>query len=160
MKRVLRYTLPAVALLALTALLLWFRGDIGIPRSRIAADVRADLPAGALLQAEYGEKLAAVLVETEGEPALRVYVNRPGLSFGWFFRYGGSAPAGRAVCFTGAGERLCAAGYGHGIVSVEIGGENPLPVPEGPFVLVLPANRSAVFYDAAGAPAEVLSRTL
>ena len=160
MKRVLRYTLPAVALLALTALLLWFRGDIGIPRSRIAADVRADLPAGALLQAEYGEKLAAVLVETEGEPALSVYVNRPGLSFGWFFHYGGSAPAGRAVCFTGAGERLCAAGYGHGIVSVEIGGENPLPVPEGPFVLVLPANRSAVFYDAAGAPAEVLSRTL
>jgi len=163
MKKPIRTILWGLLALALVSGMLYLRGDIGMARGRIAEDVRRDLPGGEVLHASFGEELAAVLVATNGAPSLRIYVNRPGLSFGWFFRYGGPASEGTVQCFSPerGGERVYAAACDHGVTTVSTaGGEILFPVTEAPFVLVLPANAGAEFYDAAGNRVSVIDRSL
>lgn len=163
MKKSIRMILCGLLALALTFGILYLRGHIGISRDRIAEDVRRDLPGGEILHVSYGKELATVLVATDGAPSLRIYVNRPGLSLGWFFRYGGpvsDATVQRFIPERGR-ERVYAASGGHGVATVSTaGGDILFPVTDAPFVLVLPANAGAEFYDAAGKPMAVTDRRL
>lgn len=166
MKRSFRYAPAALCALLLTLFILYARGDIGIPQSRIAADAQRDLPGGEILSDACGEELAALLLADGGEPSLRIYVDRPGLSFGWFFRYGG--PPGAQVTryrLENCGEVVYAAGSGHGMCAMAVDdgtGAAVTPLdPDSPFVLVLPANAgTVVFYDEAGRTGAVLDRSM
>ena len=163
MKRTIRMILCGLLALALVLGILYLRGDIGIARNRIAEDVRRDLPGGEILHVSCGKELAAVLVATDGAPSLRIYANRPGLSLGWFFRYGGPVPEGAVQRFIPewGRERVYAASGGHGVATDSPAGEEILsPVTDAPFVLVLPANAGAEFYDAAGKPVTFIDRRL
>lgn len=89
-------------LLAVAAVLLAALGAgsfVGLPQSGLEQDARRDVGDALRLSQSTGETLSAlVFYEAAGSEAgggaasLRLYVNRPGFSFGWFFRGGLSVP--------------------------------------------------------------------
>lgn len=153
--------------------LLYWNNDIGIPASGMVQDIHSSqkIQEDWQTKGENGEHMAAFLSfpEDEADHTFSVYVNRKGLSFGWFFRGGGSLTGvGRYITeFTveGCTERAFISMNGQNIVCMETddgSGAVRRNIEQGrPFAFIVPAEAGTVtFYDAEGQTAEVLENKL
>ncbi len=162
-----RKSFAAAALVFLAfAGFLYFNNDVGTPRSGIERDARASQKtADWLVEMDISDTMAALIFypEDESDPVFSVYVNRPGLSFGYFFRGGGhSSLIERSVAeytVEGFDERAFLSMNAPKAARLEIDDGNGVQVIEidsgKPFAMVLPRNAGRLtFYDANGAIVE------
>lgn len=167
MKKSLVRSLLALLAAALLLFALWCGGVFGMPRQKLMDEFSAypSLPDGWNSTFAIGDELAACIRYKDGGPdcTASIYINRPGLSFGWFFRYGGSVHAGETTVevlyIEGVGESVLLCPDGAGVSRLEAeNASQDLPYGH-PFALVLPADMGAfTLYDAAGNEVEYLSR--
>ncbi len=158
-------------IILLTALILLFAGigfvnsNIGVSGEKIEADARKSqkVPEHYDSVGEVSENVGAYLFypEDRTDHTFSIYLNRPGFSFGYFFRLGGSTTLesdyiARFTCpmypeineviylsLNKAGAVRMEVDDGHSVKTTEINGE--------PFVFILPTNSGDVrFYDADG----------
>lgn len=73
---------------------LYFNNDIGVQKSKLEEDIRSSqkIEDGWIVDGTISDAMAAYISypEDKSDHTYSVYVNRPGLSFGYFFRGGGS----------------------------------------------------------------------
>jgi len=139
---------------------LYLNNDIGISASRIETDIRASqkIQDDWAVEGMVSDTMAAYISypQDKSDHTFSVYVNRPGLSFGYFFRGGGDIIAVDQYIseFTVEGYRERAfvsmntqkvdrleMDYGNGIQVIDVDSEKP-------FALVLPVNAGTItFYD-------------
>jgi len=142
---------------------LYFRNDIGVPKSKLESDARASqkIRDGWLVQKDVSDTMAALIFypEDKTDHTFSIYVNRPGLSFGYFFRAGGdiAATEKHIAEFTveGYNERAFISMNGQAVERLEIDDGNTLNVVEidsgKPFAVILPLNAGNItFYDKDG----------
>lgn len=142
---------------------LYFGNDIGIPSTKIASNIRAyqSIDAEWVTEGMVADTMAAFISYSpdQSDHVFSVYVNRPGLSLGYFFRDGGtieSVKEGIAErTYDGYDERvfismntrnvaLLRIDDGKGIQAISIDNKKP-------FAIVVPANAySITFYDMHG----------
>lgn len=96
-----------------------------------------------------------------------MYVDRPGFSFGYFFRAGGGLTSAAIAEFTvsGQGGRVYLSMNEHHAVRAVIGGGADVQVVEldgnAPFALAVPPGvGNAIFYDGQGEVVETVCHTL
>lgn len=94
------------ALMLLASFALWADNRIGLPAGKLERDARRDVGEALQMSRSTGSSVGALLfydgVFGEGwarRTSLRLYVNRPGLSFGWFFRGGLTVPEGGVAVY-------------------------------------------------------------
>ena len=142
---------------------LWLNNDIGLSDDRLAWDFRQSqtIQNDWHISGDITDTMAAFIAypEDRSDHTFAVYVNRPGLSFGYFFRGGGDiVSVERAIAeytVEGCRERAFISLNTHGVVRVEIGNGNEveiIPITSSkPFALVLPLNAGEVtFYNEQG----------
>ncbi len=141
--------------------------EIGVPKAKLVQDLYRSQQ----ISEEWdtvgvaSHEMAAYLSypDTEEEPVWSVYVNRPGLSFGWFFRGGGTLSAverGILEVHLPQGQQHAFLSMNRmGVVRVDIDNGSKvetvdLPADQ-PFVLVLPTKLASVtFYTVDGTVVE------
>lgn len=93
MKKELKILGAALGLLLLCFCFLWFNNDIGITKNYIEKDARdlSKISDGWSVAIDTSDIMSAMVFypEDKSDHSFQVYVNRPGLSFGYFFRGGG-----------------------------------------------------------------------
>ena len=161
------------AILALSLLwigILYIRNDIGIPRAKLEADARSSQRIDDwLCQSGVSDSMAAFIFypEDKSDHTFSLYVNRPGMSLGYFFRAGGDLTGiGKYITdhrVEGFNQRAFISMNQVGAVRLEIDDGNTvqtIPLEAGePFALILPVNAgSVIFYDADGSPIETIVR--
>ena len=142
---------------------LYLNDDIGIRGSQLESDIRSSqaIKEDWVVDGTASDTMAAFISYPRelGAHTFSVYVNRPGLSFGWFFRGGG----GLAGVDTGIAE-ITVNGYNeHAFISMNKQQVERLEVDKGssiqvididsskPFSIVLPVNAGGIaFYDVDG----------
>lgn len=174
MKKRFSSALCSVAILCIAFFgFLYLQNDIGLPKSKLESDLRSSQKIDALWNTEgtISDTMAAFISYPEdlSDGTFSLYVNRPGLSFGYFFRGGGSIiDTKRYIAeFTveGFSETAFISMNAQNIVRMEIDDGNAVQtvtIEEGkPFAFVLPANAGIVtFYDADGTPVDSVERKL
>ncbi len=148
--------------------ILYLCGNIGVPAGRLVQDIRRSqkIEADWTVNGNVTDTMAAYIAypSDRGDHTFSVYVNRPGLSFGYFFRYGGSlSQVERSVAVytvEGYGEKAYLSMNTAQVDRVEIDDGNGVQVialdADKPFALVLPMGAGAVvFYDIEGNPVQV-----
>jgi len=161
LKKLGKYALILLAVCVMLFLGLYLDHDIGILKGKIVDDVRfsQEIPADWVTEGTASDTLAAYISypEDRSDHAFSIYVNHPGLSFGYFFRVGGSlSEVQRSIlAFTAEGypERAFVSMNGQKVERIEIDNGNGLQVIDidsgKPFAVVLPVNAGIVmFYDA------------
>ena len=142
---------------------LYFRNDIGVPKSKLESNVRTSQKINNdwLVQKDISDSMAAFISypEDKSDHTFSVYVNRPGLSFGYFFRGGGDIAVTEKYIaeFTveGYGERAFISMNEQAVERLEIDDGNSLNVvvidSGKPFAIILPLNAGYItFYDRNG----------
>ena len=142
---------------------LWLNNDIGLSDDRLAWDFRQSqtIQNDWHISGDITDTMAAFIAypEDRSDHTFAVYVNRPGLSFGYFFRGGGDiVSVERAIAeytVEGYRERAFISMNAQKAVRVEIDNGNEveiLPLDSSkPFALVLPLNAGDVtFYTEQG----------
>jgi len=166
--------LLSLLLIALLGLgFLWLNNDIGLSDDRLAWDFRQSqkIPNDWHISGDITDTMAAFIAfpEDRSDHTFAVYVNRPGLSFGYFFRCGGDiVSVERYIAeytLEGYPERAFLSMNAQGAARVEINNGNSveiIPLDSGrPFVLVLPLNAGEVtFYTEQGQVVDYLNQPL
>lgn len=141
---------------------LYFDSDIGVPQSKIESDARSSQQiADWLVEKDSSDTMAALIFypEDKSDHTFSIYVNRPGLSFGYFFRGGGDiAGTGNdvvEVTVEGYNERAFVSMNEQKVERLEIDDGNSVQVTEidssKPFALIVPGNAGSIaFYDTNG----------
>ena len=164
MKKYVLKTLLGILLVCILAMgFLFIKNDIGISSSKLEADVRSSqkIMDEWMVDGTVSDTMAAFISypTDRSEHVFSVYINRPGLSFGYFFRGGGSLSGienGIMECTVdGYNERA--------FISLNKQKVNHLEIDDGdliktididsskPFAIVLPVNAgSLTFYDVDG----------
>lgn len=164
MKRSVKGILSAVLILCVLFVgSLFFNHDIGVPKSRLEEDIRSSqhIDNTWTVTGEASEEIAAYVSypEDRSDHTFSIYVNYPGLSFGYFFRAGGSFSGLHTsiVSYTvsGTNQRAFISMNEQHAARLKINGGNVEQVIEldsnKPFALVLPQNMDVVaFYDTEG----------
>lgn len=133
----------------------------GLPTRCLEADVRATryINEEWTVDGSVGDRMAAFIcyAPDQSDYTTSVYVKHTGLSFGYFFSYGGPVLGGETIMeFTKmqVNEKAYLSMNEQNVKKMEFeeGGRQVVEIdPDKPFVLVLPANAENVtFYDGAG----------
>ena len=147
---------PAVIIVIIA--LLWFGDDIGISKAAIETDSRKsqNISKDWAAQKEEGKEIVALLFypPDKSHHIFSIYVNRPGLSFGYFFR--GSGPISTTEHYiteftiNGFNERAFVSMNEEQVVRMEIDDGNSLQTteidPGAPFCFVLSSNVGSVTF--------------
>lgn len=162
-KHILKIILIPVVLCCAALLFLYCSGDLGIPKSWIERDARSSqkITEDWRTELDCSDTMAALISYPEdgSDHTFSVYVNRPGLSFGYFFRGGGDIVETEQYItkFTVEGYDECAylSMNAQQVERVEIDDGTSVKTMEldsgKPFALVLPLNAGAItFYDKQG----------
>ena len=160
-KMILRILLVCVLLLGF----LYMDDDIGTSAANLESDIRnlQKIPENWIVEGDVSDTMAAYISypQDRSDHTFSVYVNRPGLSFGYFFRGGGSlSGVERGIAeFTvdGYNERAFSAMNQPKAARLEIDDGNTVQIidlnSDQPFAIVLPANAGVIhFYDGNGNP--------
>lgn len=142
---------------------LFSNNNIGIPKSAIINNIRSsqEISSDWTIVGEASDKMAAYISYPAdySDHIFSIYINRPGLSFGYFFRVGGSLSVVNQCIseysIEGCGDRA--------FISMNTQKVNRLEIDDGssirqidldsnsPFAIVLPVNAGDVtFYDVSG----------
>lgn len=172
-KRILLITACLVLAFALCLGFLYFNHDIGISQARMEERVRETYGSdrGWAVEGSASDKMAAYISYAPDQSAhsFSVYVNRPGLSFGYFFRGGGRLDGvnGGILEYTveNCMERAFISLNTQQVSRLEFDDGTDIQVMEldsgKPFAIVLPVNLASVtFYDADGNVVPYESRKL
>ena len=165
-----------VALLCLAVIViigLFATHNIGIAESRIEQDIRKNshIDTSWKITGEASDTFAAYIFypEDQSDYSFSVYVNRPGISFGYFFRGGGSISGvdRKIVKFVVENYAECAylSMNREGVTLLEIDDGNTVKRiqlnPKEPFAVVLPINAGTItFSDENGNVIEYLEEKL
>ena len=174
MKKTLLKAASGIAVLCiLFAAFLYFNNDIGIPAGKLKGDILSSqkIVEGWMVDGSISDTMAAFISypQDKADHTYSVYVNRPGLSFGYFFRGGGNiAHVEKYIAeFTleGYGERAFVSMNAQKVARLEIdngSGVRTIEIDSGkPFALVLSVNAGSIcFYDVNGAAVEYLNHPL
>ncbi len=160
-KMILRILLVCVLLLGF----LYMDDDIGTSAANLESDIRnlQKIPEDWIVEGDVSDTMAAYISypQDRSDHTFSVYVNRPGLSFGYFFRGGGSlSGVERGIAeFTvdGHNERAFISMNQPKAARLEIDDGNTVQIidlnSDQPFAIVLPANAGVIhFYDGNGNP--------
>ena len=160
-KMVLRILLVCVLLFGF----LYMDDDIGTSAANLESDIRnlQKIPEDWIVEGDVSDTMAAYISypQDRSDHTFSVYVNRPGLSFGYFFRGGGSlSGVERGIAeFTvdGYNERAFISMNQPKEARLEIDDGNTVQIidlnSDQPFAIVLPANAGVIhFYDGNGNP--------
>ncbi len=152
-------------LFLLAACFLFINSNIGVKREGIEADARKSqkIPEGYLSVGDVSDNIGAYIFYPEDRTGhtFSIYLNRPGFSFGYFFRLGGSTPLESdyiahfsCLKYPEINEEIYLSLNKTGAVRMEVDDGNSVKTTEingEPFVFILPANAGSVrFYDADG----------
>jgi hypothetical protein len=163
MKKITKYIGMFIAVILIAILVLYSSGDIGITKANIEKDARvsqkiSDDWQGA--KATTGTMSAMLFYSDDLEDHIfSIYVNRPGLSFGYFFREGGSILETQEdieeILIEGYNERAFLSMNKQQVSKVEIGNGNNIKVmeidSEKPFAFIVPTNVGSInIYDING----------
>ena len=168
-KMILRILLVCVLLLGF----LYMDDDIGTSAANLESDIRnlQKIPEDWIVEGDVSDTMAAYISypQDRSDHTFSVYVNRPGLSFGYFFRAGGKLSEiqeGIAEFTTeGANERALISMNqqqvqqlqiedGHAKQAIDIDSDQP-------FAIVLPINAGSItFYDVNGNAVEYWNHPL
>lgn len=173
-RRALAWGLAVVLLLALASIPL-YGANFGVPASRLEEDSRRNGAAeGALLAQVVNEDIGFLLFDKgDGRVRFNVYVNRPGLDFGYHFRHGASRPAQDQLhslySYQAGNSSLVFSLTGSGVVRVEqtvedstIAGTVYLVDPDQPWAVVfthMPKSDKHAYLTAYNADGEVVPFT-
>ena len=152
---------------------LYINNDIGIQGSKIESDILTSqkIDAGWHITGETSDSMAAYISYPEdlSDHTFSVYVNRPGLSFGYFFRCGGSL----STLDTAITEFTLDGYYESAFISMNQQKVNRVVLDDGsapqvieidcnnPFAIVLPVNAGVItFYTEDGNISEVFENPL
>lgn len=162
-----------VLLCILLMLILATMVEWGVPASRLEQCIRASqhIPDSWTVSGTASKRLAAYLCypENRSDSTYSIYINRPGVSFGYRFRSGGGNPAIdeqiAAFSLDYAGETVFLSMNVQQVKRAEINdGQKVQDIPidsEKPFALVLPNNEGIItFYDQYGNPVEYFTSPL
>lgn len=160
-KIVLRILLVCVLLLGF----LYMDNDIGTSAANLESDIRnlQKIPGDWIVEGNVSDTMAAYISYPQDRSGhtFSVYVNRPGFSFGYFFRGGGSlSSVEKGIAeFTvdGYNERAFISMNQPKAERLEIDDDNTVQIinlnSDQPFAIVLPANAGVIhFYDGNGNP--------
>lgn len=140
-----------------------FSNNIGLHQSKLKEDIRSSQPIKDdwIIEGSVSDTMAAYISYSEDKSncIYSIYVNGPGLSFGYFFREGGSTSgieesiAEHTV--EGYSEKAYISMNRQSVERIEIDDNNSVQVIDidsnKPFAIVLPVNAGAVtFYDVDG----------
>lgn len=166
-KRVLSIAAIVVAVVLVLGVYMFANHDIGLTKGQLEKDMRQSQSIGEEWSTAgvAGGHMAAFVAypDTKDDHVFSVYVNRPGLSFGYFFRGGGTlSQIDRGILevhMEDCKEHAYLSMNHAGVVRVELDNGNNVQTvdlePDEPFVMVLPNNAGNVtFYDADGAVVE------
>ena len=173
MKHVLKVVLGLGLICALFVGLLYVRNDIGVTSANLEADIRSSqkIQDDWVIDGSVSDTMAAYISYPQdmSDHTFSVYVNRPGLSFGYFFRGGGSlSGVDRGITeFTveGYSERAFISMNQQQVTQLEIDDGNTIQVLDidsnKPFAIVLPINAGTItFYDVNGNTVEYWNNSL
>lgn len=159
-KRFLKIVIGIVFVCILFVGYLYANNDIGITSTNLEADMRSSqkIKDDWTLDGSVSNTMAAYISYPQdmSDHTFSVYVNRPGLSFGYFFRGGGNlSEVQRGIVeFTveGYNERAFISMIQQHVQQLEIDDGNAIQVIDidsnKPFVIVLPINAGKItFYD-------------
>lgn len=152
---------------------LYLNHDIGVQESRLEEDIRAQqkVPEEWTITGDVSDTVAAYVSypEDQSDHTFSLYVNRPGLSFGWFFRKGGSLSGVEryitAFVDRTSGERAFLSMNQQQVERLEIDDGNTVQTiaidSDQPFAIVLPQNAGNItFYDVDGNPVAFSEETV
>ena len=152
---------------------LYINNDIGQAPTNLEADIRSSqkIQDGWIVEGGVSDTMAAYISYPQdmNDHTFSVYVNRPGLSFGYFFRGGGklSVVERGIVEFTVEGyqERAFISMNQQQVAKLELDNGNSIQAIDidssKPFAIILPVNAGAVrFYDAKGNIVEYMTNPL
>lgn len=142
---------------------LYMNNDIGIQKSKLEVDIRSSQKVNDdwIVEGDVSETMAAYISypEDQSDHTFSVYVNRPGVSFGYFFRGGGSLNS----IATYIGEYTVEGYNERAFISMNTMKVDKLTIDDGktveeididcnnPFAIVLPINTGTIiFYDVNG----------
>lgn len=164
MKRSVYRVISGLALIcALFAAFLYARHDIGIAAAKLETDIRGSskIQADWTVDGSVSDTMAAYIAypQERTDHSFFVYVNRPGLSFGYFFRGGGNLSSVDkeilACTVEGYEEQAFISMNRQQAARAEIDDGNAVQVLDidsgKPFAIVLPVNAGSItFYDVNG----------
>ena len=152
---------------------LYGRGDLGVPSSRLEADIRtsAKIPDDWVVDGSVSGTVAAFVSypQNKTDHTFSIYVNRPSLSFGYFFRGGGDIVGVdeyiAEFSVEGYSERIFISMNTQNVAWFEINDGNDIRVVEidsnKPFAIVLPSNAGNIcFYDVKGNTVEYRKQSI
>ena len=164
-KMVLKTVIGILLACSLFVGFLYISSDIGIASGNLETDIRSSqkIKEDWAIDGSVSDTMAAYISYPQdmSDHTFSVYVNRPGLSFGYFFRGGGSlSGVERGIAeFTvdGYNERAFISMNQPKAAQLEIDDGNTVQIidlnNDQPFAIVLPANTGVIhFYDGNGNP--------
>lgn len=158
MKKAMKYTWAIFAAILVAVLTLFLNNDIGISKADIEKDARTNIAEDWQAAEATTETMSAMIFYSDDldDHTYSLYVNRPGLSFGYFFRAGGSVSETEKYVaefrIEGYNERAFISMNKQRICKMEINdGDSVKNIEidsEKPFAFILPVNAGKVtFYD-------------
>lgn len=163
MKKLIKYLGSFILVILISVCFLYLNNDIGISRSNIEKDARYSHKIKDTwdVAKDTTESMSAMIFYSEdfSDHTFSIYVNRPGLSFGYFFRGGGSVIETERyiaeIYIEGYNERAFVSMNRQQVSKVEIDDGNEVQTieidSEKPFVFILPNNvGSLTIYDING----------
>ena len=172
-KTLLKIMLGCVLTCVLFVGFLYANNDIGITSTNLEADIRSSqmIQDDWTVDGSVSDTMAAYISYPQdmSDHTFSVYVNRPGLSFGYFFRGGGSlSGVERGIAkytVEGYKEQAFISMNQQQVTRLEIDDGNAIQVTDidsnKPFAIVLPTNAGIItFYDVNGATVEYWNNPL
>ncbi len=172
-KSIFKILIALLCLITVVVIGLYATDTIGIPESKIELDIRKNshIDASWEITGEASNTIAAYISypENQSHHSFSIYVNRPGFSFGYFFRGGGSIYTIDTKIAKFVVEDYTECAYlsmnRMGAVLLEIDDGNTIQEikldPQKPFAVVLPINVGTItFSDEKGNVIEYLDEKL
>ncbi|WP_312812293.1 hypothetical protein [Sedimentibacter sp.] len=163
MKRTVKYLSVFIVVTIVAVCFLYFNGNIGINKSNIEKDARNShkIKDNWQVAKDTTETISAMIFYSDdlADHTFSIYVNRPGFSFGYFFRAGGSTIETEKyvaeIQIEGYNERAFVSMNNPQVSKIEIDDGNDVKTikvdSENPFVVILPNNAGTVtIYDIGG----------
>lgn len=163
MRKSSKITLGALLIIMIFVCFLYISNGIGTPKSRLESDARSSqkIEDSWLMEKDVSDTMAALIAypEDQSDYVFSIYVDRPGLSFGYFFRGGGECAGIENHIINlrveGYNEHAFISMNSMSVERLEIDNGNTVKVikidSKKPFALVLPRNAGNIaFYDVNG----------
>ena len=168
-----KVTLGVLLICVVFIAFLYLNNDIGIQKSQFESDIRSSqkIASDWIVDGNVSDTIAAFISYPQDmtDHTFSVYVNRPGLSFGYFFRAGGDISGAKdgIVEYTVEGykERAFISMNKQQVERLEIDDGNSIKVvnidSSKPFSIILPVNAASIaFYDVNGNTVEFFEHSL